>query len=134
VAVELTSPVLGQEPGYSYTGSLEDWLLSEGYAKRVGYTGPGVANTGATSAALPAEDPTLAENREAPYFPTTPDENTTIANDAENLTKDKFPAPGGDFDASQVDDDDPVTDVGPTNPDPAAEDFDPEDVDGSETP
>lgn len=134
MAVELTSPVLGQEPGYSYTGSLEDWLLSEGYAKRVGYTGAGVSNTGAAAEYAPAEDPTLGENREAPYFPTSPDNHTTVANDAENLTKSRFPAPGQDFDPAQVDDDDPVADVGPTNPDPAAEDFDPEDVDGSEAP
>lgn len=132
MAVTLTSPVLGQEPGYVYTGKLESWLLAEGYAKQADYEGPGVSNTGAAAHDV-AEDPTLAENREAPYFPSTADNHVTIANDADNLTKSRFPAPGTDFDAGGVDDDDPVADVDPvTNPDPGAEDFDPEDSDGSE--
>lgn len=103
MAVELTSPVLGQAVGYSYTGELEDWLLAQGYAKRVGYTGPGVANTGTTDV-VPANDPTLAENREAPYFPLSEDRNTTVANDADNLTKTTFPGPANfDVDPGGVD-------------------------------
>lgn len=125
MAVELTSPVLGQEPGYSYTGPLESWLLAEGYAKQADYTGVGVSNTGATSVD-PDEDPTLAENREAPLWPDTPETNATIANDATNLTQDTFPAPGTDFDPGGVDDDVDPDDVTAQNPDPAGDDFDPE--------
>lgn len=133
MAVTLTSPVLGQEPGYVYTGELEPWLLANGYAKQDAYAGPGVDNTGAAGVAL-AEDPREPANREAPYFPLSEDSNTTIANDADNLDKKSFQAPGTDFDPGGVDDDDPATDVTATNPDPAAEDFDPEDADGSQTP
>jgi hypothetical protein len=108
VAVELTSPVLGQNPGYSYTGPLEAWLLAEGYAKQASYTGPGVANTGAADTTV-ANDPTLASNREAPYFPLTEDRNVTIANDADNLNEPKFPAPVNfDFDAGGTDTEAPV--------------------------
>lgn len=64
--VVLTAPVEGLQPGDTYTGSLEAWLLSGGYASQDGYTGPGVANTGPTTAVLPADDPTLAENAPAP--------------------------------------------------------------------
>jgi hypothetical protein len=103
VTVELTSPVLGQNVGTTYTGSLEDWLLTQGYAKRAGYTGPGVANTGPTDV-VPASDPTLAENREAPYFPLSEDNNVTLANDVDHLNEPKFPAPVNlDFDAGGVD-------------------------------
>lgn len=103
MTVELTSPVLGQDVGYSYTGPLEAWLLAEGYAKQAGYTGPGVSNTGAASTA-PDNDPRLHENREAPRWPAGPATNVTIANDGTNLTKAKFPAPGNaDFDAAGVD-------------------------------
>lgn len=99
MTVQLTSPVLGKNVGDSYTGTLEDWLLANGYAKRAGYTGPGVANTGPVDVA-PAKDPTLAENRdgEAPYFPATPDRNATIANDATNLNKKAFPLADRDVD------------------------------------
>jgi hypothetical protein len=108
VTVQLTSPVLGLDVGADYTGSLESWLLAEGYAEQAGYTGPGVSNTGET-AVLPADDPTLAENREAPYFPLSEDRNVTIANDVDNLTVDKFPAPVNfDFDAGGVDTEAPV--------------------------
>jgi hypothetical protein len=123
VTVELTSPVLGRSVGATYTGNLEDWLLANGYAKRAGYTGPGVANTGPVDVA-PAADPTLAENREDPKFPATAETNATIANDATNLTKTAFVAPGQDFDSAGVDDDDPATDVTPSNPAPGDPDFD----------
>lgn len=107
MTVELTSPVLGQAVGTTYTGTLEPWLLAEGYAKRAGYTGPGVSNTGATDIA-PADDPTLASNRdEAPHFPATAERRATIANDAANLNQTKFPLSGFDFDAGGVDDDAP---------------------------
>lgn len=108
MSVKLTSPVLGQDVGFIYTGALESWLLAEGYAKRdadttpTSYSGIGVSNTGAT-ADTPANDPTSAVNREAPYFPSTPDRNVTIANDADNLTKTKFPAPDFDMDVAGVD-------------------------------
>jgi len=107
VAVELTSPVLGLDVGAPYTGTLEDWLLTQGYAKRAGYTGPGVANTGTTDVA-PGDDPTLAENREAPYWPLSEDHNNSIANDADNLTVAKFPHARFDFDADSVDTEAPV--------------------------
>ena len=103
MAVELTSPVLGLNVGDPYTGTLESWLLAEGYAKQDGYTGPGVANTGATDVA-PADDPTLAENREAPYWPLSEDNNVTIANDVDHLNEPKFPAPVNfDVDTGGVD-------------------------------
>lgn len=120
MAVTLTSPVLGQAPGYSYTGPLEGWLLAEGYAKRTGYTGVGVSNTGAT-AVVPDQDPTKASNREA----ITAVGAATIANDATNLTKEKFLVGGQDFDPAGVDDDDDVTDTTASNPDPSGPDFDP---------
>lgn len=107
MAVTLTSPVLGQEPGFVYTGTLEDWLLAQGYARRDGYTGPGVQQSGSTDVA-PANDPTLASNRdEKPSWPATKSNNWTIANDADNLNKKKFPLVGFDFDAGGVDDDPP---------------------------
>lgn len=114
MSVKLTSPVLGQDVGYVYTGNLEDWLLAQGYATRdadtspTSYTGPGVDNDGATDVA-PDDDPRLASNRgDAPYFPSSEDRNVTIANDATNLTKDKFPAPGFDVDPGGADDDAPA--------------------------
>lgn len=62
----------------------------------------GASNTGA-QADLPANDPQDAAKREAPYFPTTPDLNATIANDADNLNEDTFPLARFDFDASGTD-------------------------------
>lgn len=62
--VTLTSPVMGQNVGTVYTGPEEDWLLAEGYARRDGYVGPGVSNTGLTDVA-PADDVTNPANREA---------------------------------------------------------------------
>lgn len=100
MTVTLTSPVLGKNVGDPYTGKMEAWLLSEGYAERAGYTGPGVANTGAMTSVLPADDPQLAENREEPYWPAS-DNVGTMANDATNLNKTKFPAPAN----RDVDDD-----------------------------
>lgn len=108
MTVELTSPVLGKNVGESYTGSLEDWLLANGYAKRAGYTGPGVSNTGAVDVA-PAADPTLASNREAPYFPLTEDNDATIANSAPHLTAASHKAPGFDVDPGGADDDAPAS-------------------------
>lgn len=68
----------------------------------------GASNIGA-QADVPENDPTAAENREdAPYWPVTPDLNATIANDAENLTQETFPAPVNlDFDPDGEDDDAP---------------------------
>lgn len=113
MSVKLTSPALGQVVGYIYTGALETWLLANGYAKRdadttpTSYTGVGVANTGATGD-TPANDPTLASNREAPYYPLSPDENSTIANDGANLNDESFPLARFDFDAGGVDTEAPV--------------------------
>lgn len=65
MTVKLTSPVEGKQPGDTYTGANEAYLLASGYAVRTtaidavngNYTGPGVANTG------PADAP-IASNRE----------------------------------------------------------------------
>lgn len=62
----------------------------------------GASNTG-VQADLPANDLTSAANREAPYFPSTPDRNATIANDGSHLTLEKNPAPGFDADLGGVD-------------------------------
>lgn len=62
----------------------------------------GASNLG-VQADLPENDPTDAANREAPYFPTTPDNHTTIANDATHLTQDSLAAPGFDFDVDDTD-------------------------------
>lgn len=108
MTVQLTSPVLGKAVGDSYTGDLEPWLLAQGYAKRVGYTGPGVANTGPTDV-LPAQDPTLPENREdKAYWPETPERFVGLANDADNLNKTSFPASRFDFDEAGDDNDAPA--------------------------
>lgn len=109
MVVTLTSQVLGQEVGSTYTGQLEDWLLASGYAKRASYTGVGVSNTGAAAAPL-SKDPREPENREAPHWPegeSEDDLNWSIANDADNLTEAKFPNPDYDFDEAGVDNDAP---------------------------
>lgn len=102
MTVTITSEVFGKKPGESYTGAMESWLLANGYAKQAGYTGPGVDNDGAAGIAL-ANDPRQAANREAPYFPVTPDRNSTMANDVNNLTRAKFPNPEFDLDDAGVD-------------------------------
>lgn len=65
MTVTLTSPAFGKKVGDTYTGTAaeEAWALSEGYASQAGYTGPGIANTGATSV-TPDKDLTAASNRE----------------------------------------------------------------------
>ena len=109
MTVTLTSPVLGQDVGSTYTGDLEPWLLAQGYAKRADYTGPGVSNTGPASDDL-TQDPREPENREdEARWPAEDATNVTIANDADNLNKSKFPAPANaDFDEGGVDDDAPA--------------------------
>lgn len=112
MSVKLTSPVLGQAVGFIYTGNLEDWLLAQGYAKRdadttpTSYNGVGTKNTGVTDV-VPAEDPRNPANRERPFYPLTPDDTWTIANDATNLTKAKFPNPNFDHDDNSADNDAP---------------------------
>lgn len=103
MAVELTSPVDGKAVGDTYTGPLEGWFLAQGYAKQAAYTGPGVANTGATDVD-PGDDPTLAENRgDKPRWPVNHGaEKWTIANDVDNLTENVFPH-AWDFDADATD-------------------------------
>lgn len=107
MTVELTSPVLGQDVGYEYTGPQEAWLLAAGYAKQAGYEGPGVDNDCPAAADL-TDDPREPENRgDEARWPAEAATNVTIANDADNLTKEKFPAPNQDFDPAGVDDDAP---------------------------
>ncbi len=103
MTVTITSEVFGKQPGETYTGTMEAWLLAEGYAKQAGYTGPGVSNTGSTDVA-PANDPRNPANRTSPYFPSTADHNVTIANNTTNLTKATFPNP--EFEAAQGDETD----------------------------
>lgn len=62
----------------------------------------GASNTGA-QVDVPDNDPSLASNREAPYFPTTPDRDSTIANDNTHLTEAVHRAPDFDFDAGGTD-------------------------------
>jgi hypothetical protein len=82
VAVTLTSPALGHDVGFVYSGPEEDWLLASGYARRDGYTGPGVSNTGLTDV-LPAKDPELAVNREpAPSHEADGDEDPGVKDPA----------------------------------------------------
>lgn len=108
MTVTLTSPVLGKAVGETYTGDLEDWLLAQGYAKQDGYTGAGVSNTGVTDV-TPDEDPTNAENREAPHWRDESDaeRNASIANDGDNLNETSYPNPDFDFDEGGVNDDAP---------------------------
>lgn len=102
MTVNITSEVFGKKPGETYTGAMESWLLANGYASQVDYVGPGVDNTGDAGIAL-ANDPREAANREATYFPSTPDRHTTIANDATHLTQAKLPNPEFDLDDADVD-------------------------------
>lgn len=109
MTVTLTSPALGQNVGTTYTGDEEEWLLAEGYARRDGYTGPGVSNTGPASS-TPAEDPRLAANREP-----APSRNTEGKVDPGQLDPALFQVTpdteGGedyDFDEGGVNDDAPV--------------------------
>jgi hypothetical protein len=59
MTVVLTSPVEGKQPGDTYTGADEAWLLASGYARKQAgpFTGPGLDNTGPS-------DTTIANNRE----------------------------------------------------------------------
>lgn len=66
----------------------------------------GASNTG-VQAGTPAADLTSAENREAPYWPSSDDLQANIANDGDHLTVVKNPAPGFDVDPGGVDDDAP---------------------------
>lgn len=64
MTVTLTSPAEGKQPGDTYTGPNEAYLVASGYARKNAgpFTGPGLDNVG------PA-DTTLANNRE--FTPTT---------------------------------------------------------------
>jgi hypothetical protein len=59
MTVVLTAPAEGKQPGDTYTGANEAYLIASGYARKQSgpYTGPGLDNTG------PA-DTTIALNRE----------------------------------------------------------------------
>lgn len=61
MTVTLTSPVEGKQPGDTYTGANEAFLLAEGYATQAGYTGPGVANTGPATTTKANEDAAHSE-------------------------------------------------------------------------
>lgn len=104
MTVNITSEVFGKKPGETYTGAMEAWLLANGYAKKQAgpFNGVGTDNTGAAGIAL-ANDPREAANREAPYFPSTPDRHTTIANDEAHLTQAKLPNPEFDLDDAGAD-------------------------------
>ena len=95
--VTLTSPVMGQEVDSTYTGPEEAWLLAHGYAKQDGYTGPGVANSGATDV-TPDQDLTLAVNREDPGESFDPDQGgvDTEPPTVTGFEPDEGPAAGGD--------------------------------------
>lgn len=118
MTVTLTSEAFGKQPGETYTGPEEAWLLAEGYAKQDGYTGPGVSDTGPTDVD-PDEDPTLAENREdSPGYAADPDYDSGNLDAAlANLDADEEDRVGGygelstdpkpkyDFDPGGVDND-----------------------------
>lgn len=59
MTVTLTSPAEGKQPGDTYTGPNEAYLVASGYAKKNAgpFTGPGLDNVGAA-------DTTVANNRE----------------------------------------------------------------------
>ena len=65
MTVTLTSPVEGKQPGDTYTGPREAWLLANGYASQANYTGVGVANEGPLGLTDVSKDPNLAGNRVA---------------------------------------------------------------------
>jgi hypothetical protein len=70
MTVQITSPVEGLQPGDTYTGDREAYLLASGYAVRTPavdavngqYTGPGVANTGPADIG-PASNPEFDATR-----------------------------------------------------------------------
>lgn len=62
----------------------------------------GASNVGVQADTV-ANQPGLAANREAPYFPGTPDLHSTIANDGTHLTETSLAAPGFDMDVNAVD-------------------------------
>lgn len=76
MTVELTSPVEGKQPGDPYSGPNEAFYLAEGYAKRKGYKGPGVSNTGPASIKDATKHPQLAENA-----PANEDNETAVTSD-----------------------------------------------------
>lgn len=61
MSVELTSPVEGKQAGETYSGPLEDFYVTNGYAKRDGESDLHLATSVNADS-----DPTLAANREAP--------------------------------------------------------------------
>ena len=106
MTVELTSPAMGKKVGESYTGPEEPWLLAEGYAKRAGYTGPGVSGTGPATVE-PDEDVTAAANREpAPSRTKTGGVEPGPRDPAMGYTDPRKPA--YDFDKGSVNDDAPT--------------------------
>lgn len=67
MAIKLTSPVFGQPAGATFSGpaSVVPWLIAEGYA----FDDANVTDHINQRAVLPADDPQLAVNREAPGQP-----------------------------------------------------------------
>lgn len=105
--LQVTSIATGPTAYVTVVGGLASVLDDLGVTLgQVAYGGDGrpagASNTG-VQADVVGNQPGLASNREAPYFPTTPDRHTTVANDAANLTLTKLAAPGFDFDAAGVD-------------------------------
>ena len=62
MTVELTSPCEGKEPGETYSGEREEWLVQNGYAKRV----RSKTDKHLATDVKADKDPTLAANREDP--------------------------------------------------------------------
>jgi hypothetical protein len=105
--LQVTSIATGPTAYVAVVGGLASVLDDLGVTLgQVAYGGDGrpagASNTGA-QADVPANDPTKAANREAPYFPATADRHATIANDATHLTQTKLAAPGFDLDLANVD-------------------------------
>lgn len=122
--LKVTSTATGPTAYVSVVGGTAAVLDALGVAVGdVAYGGDGrpagASNTGAQTG-LPAADPSNPDNREAPYWPVTEDQNVTIANDAANLTTAKFPNTRFDFDAGSVDTEAPVVFEVSPNEGPAA--------------
>lgn len=110
--LQVTSTATGPTAYVAVVGGTSAVLTALGVtAAQVAYgsTGQPVGAADNPTAVLPVEDPTDPANREAPYYPSTEDLNATIANDATNLTKEKFPAPVNfDFDEGGVEEEAPA--------------------------
>ena len=105
--LQVTSNATGPEAYVTVVDGTAAVLTALGVTKgQVAFGGDGRA-TGASNTGpvddVPANDPSRASNREAPYFPLSDDSNVTIANDSANLTQPKFPMVGFDLDLADTD-------------------------------